>query len=84
MALVAWETVCCPISQGGAGVHSLQYTNLALLTKCVRRLLTQPGDLVSVLLQDSYEALLDWHKWQTPQTSDSSFMSFLHPIFSAV
>ena len=32
-ALVAWETVCRPVSQGGLGIQSLQHTNLALLTK---------------------------------------------------
>ena len=61
--LVAWETVCRPDSQGGLGVHYLQHTNLVLLTKWVSRLLTPSGDLVSVLLQDSYRASLDWHKW---------------------
>ena len=65
-ALVAWETVCRPVSQGGLGIHSLQHTNLAMLTKWVCRLLMPPGDLVSMLLQDCYGALLDWHKWQIP------------------
>ena len=44
--LVAWETVCRPVSQGGLGVQYLQHTNLALLTKWVCRLLTPSGDLV--------------------------------------
>ena len=83
-ALVAWETVCRPVSQSGLGIHSLQHTNLALLTKWVCRLLSPSGDLVSVLLQGCYVASLDWHKWQIPQRGDSEFMSSFRPIFSVV
>ena len=83
-ALVAWEIVCRPVSQGGLGIHSLQHTNLALLTKWVCRLLLPSGDLVSVLLQDCYGASHDWHKWQISQRGDSTFMSSLRPIFSVV
>ena len=71
-ALVAWEIVCRPVSQGGLGIHSLLHTNLALLTKWVCCLLTPPGDLVSALRQDCYTASLDRNKWQTPQRGDSS------------
>ena len=39
-ALVAWETVCRPVSHGGLGIQSLQHTNLALLSKWVCRLLS--------------------------------------------
>ena len=83
-ALVTWETVCRPASQGGLGVQSLQYTNLALLTKWVGRLLQPSGDLLSVLLHDCYGASLDWLKWQTPQRGDSAFMSSLRPIFAVL
>ena len=82
--LVAWENVCRPVSQGGLGLQSLQHTNLALLTKWVRRLLQPSGDLMSVLLHDCYGASLNWLKWQTPQRGDSAFMSSLRPIFSIV
>ena len=34
--LVAWETVCRPIEQGGLGVRQLQHTNTALLAKWVQ------------------------------------------------
>ena len=84
MGLVTWETVCRPVSQGGLGVQSLQYTNLALLTKWVSRLLQSLGDLLSVLLQDCYGASLDWIQWQTPQRGDSAFMSSLRPVFAVV
>ena len=83
-ALVTWETVCRPVSQGGLGVHSLQHTNLAILTKWVSRLLQPAGDLVSVLLQDCYGASLDWIHWQTPRRGDSAFMSSLRPVFAVV
>ena len=83
-ALVAWETVCRLVSHGGLGIQSMQHTNLALLTKWVCCLLSPSGDLGSVILQDCYGASLDWHKWQIPQRGDSTFMSSLRPIFSAV
>ena len=35
-ALVSWTTVCRPVSQGGLGIHHLQDTNMALVTKWVR------------------------------------------------
>ena len=37
-----------------------------------------------MLLQDSYGASFDWHKWQTPKRGNSAFMSSLRPIFSVV
>ena len=83
-ALVTWETVCRPVSQGDLGVHSLQHTNLAILTKWVSCLLQPVGDLVSVVLQDCYGASLDWIHWQTPQRGDSAFMSSLRPVFAVV
>ena len=83
-ALVKWETVCRPVSQGGLGVQSLQHTNLALLTKWVGRLLQPSGDLLSVLLHDCYGASIDWLKWQTPQRGNSAFMSSLRPVFAVV
>ena len=84
MALVTWETVCHPASQGELGVQSLLHTNLVLLTKWVGRLLQLSGDLLSVLLHDCYGASLDWLKWQTPQRGDSTFMSSLRPIFAVM
>ena len=84
MALVKWETVCHPVSQGGLGVQSLQHTNLALLTKWVGRLLQSPRDLLSVLLHDCSGAAINWLHWQTPQRGDSAFMSSLRPVFAVV
>ena len=82
--LVAWETVCRPVTQGGLGVRQLQHTNVALLTKWVWRLMQPPGDLTSRILQDGYGDSLDWHTWGTPQKGDSAFMSSLRPIFPTV
>ena len=81
---MTWETVCCPVSQGGLGVQSLQHTNLALLTKWVGRPLQPSGDLLSVVLHDCYGASINWLKWQTPQRGDSAFMSSLCPVFAVV
>ena len=36
-ALVAWTNVCRLVSQGKLGIRHLQHTNMALLTKWVRR-----------------------------------------------
>ena len=53
-ALITWTTVCQPISQGGLGIRHLQHTNMALLTKWVRRMMQPSGDLASVVLRDGY------------------------------
>ena len=50
VALVAWTIVCRPVSQGGLGIRHLQHTNMALLTKWVRRMIQHSEDLVSVVL----------------------------------
>ena len=80
--LVAWETVCRPIKQGGLGVRQLQHTNTALLAKWVHRILHPSGDLTSIVLRDEYGGALDWQTWQTPWQGDSAFMTSLRPIFS--
>ena len=84
VALVAWETVCRPVSQGGLGVPHLQQANMTLLTKWVARLMQPSGDMVVAILRDGYGASLDWQRWQTPQRGDSAFISSLRPIFQTV
>ena len=83
-ALVAWTTVCRPVSQGGLGVRHLQHTNTALLTKWVCWILNPSGDLVSVVLRDGYGYSLDWEMWQTPRRGDSAFMASLRKCFPQV
>ena len=84
VALVAWETVCRPVSQGGLGVPHLQQANMALLTKWVARLMHPSEEMVVAILCDGYGASLDWQRWQTSQRGDSAFMSSLRPIFKSV
>ena len=84
VALVAWETVCRPVSQGGLGVPHFQHVNIALLTKWVARLMQPSGDMVAAILRDGYGASLDWQIWQIPRKGNSAFMSSLRPIFKTV
>ena len=77
VALVAWEIVCHPVSQGGLGVPHFQHVNRALLTKWVARLMQLFGDMVAAILRDGYGASLDWQIWQNPRRGDSAFMSSL-------
>ena len=84
VALVAWETVCRPVDQGGLGVRQLLHTNTALLSKWVSRLLQPTGDLVTTVLRDEYGSKLDWQLWQTPRRGDSAFISSLRAVFHAV
>ena len=84
VALVAWDTVCRPVSQGGLGVPHFQQVNMALLTRWVARLMHPSGDMVAAILHDGYGASLDWQMWQTPQRGDSAFISSLRPIFKTV
>ena len=58
-ALVAWKTVCRPVSQGSLGIRNLLHTNMALLSRWVCRLMQPSDDLVSVVLRDGYGSLLD-------------------------
>ena len=83
-ALVAWETVCRPVDQGGLGVQQLLHTNIALLSKWIGRLLQPTRDLVTTVLRDEYGTTLDWQFWQTLRRGDSAFMSSLRTIFQAV
>ena len=84
VALVAWETVCRPVSQGGLGVPHYQLVNMAFLTKWVARLMHASGDLIAAMLRDGYGTSLDCQMWQTPQRGDSAFMPSLRLIFKAV
>ena len=49
-ALMAWSTVCRPVSQGGLGIRHLKHTNMALLTKWVHRIMQPSGDLATMVL----------------------------------
>ena len=82
--LMAWTTVCRPVSQGGLGIRNLQHTNMALLTKWVRRMMQPSGDLVSVVLRDVCGHSLDWEIWQTLRSGDSAFMESLRTCFPQV
>ena len=80
-ALVAWSTVCRPVTQGGLGIRHLQHTNMALLAKWVRRMMQPSGDLATVVLRDGHGSSLDW---QTPRRGDSAFMSSVRTCFPQV
>ena len=84
VALVAWETVCRPVDQGGLGIWQLLHTNTTLLSKWVYRLLQPTGDLVTTVLRDEYGTMLDWQLWQTPRRGDSAFISSLRAVFQAI
>ena len=83
-ALVAWSTVCRPVTQGGLGIRHFQHTNMTLLAKWVRQMMQLLGDLATVVLRDGYESLLDWEMWRTPTQDDSAFMSSVHTCFPQV
>ena len=83
-ALVAWTTVWRPVSQGRLRIRHLQHTNMALLTKWVRRMMQPSGDLASVVLRDGYGHSLDWEMWQTPRCGDSAFMVSMRTCFLQV
>ena len=62
VAVVAWETVCRPVSQGGLGVPLIQQAKMTLLTKWVARLMHPSGELVLTIFRDGYGASLDWQR----------------------
>ena len=51
-ALVAWSTVCRPVTQGRLDIRDLQHTNMAFLTKWVCRMMQPSGDLATVVLRE--------------------------------
>ena len=67
--------MCRPVSQCRLGISHLQHTNIALLTKWVRRRIQPLGDLVSVVLHDEYSSSLDWEIWRTTRRGNSVFMA---------
>ena len=73
--LIAWSTVCWPVTQGGLGIRHLQQTNMALLAKWVQRMTQPSGDLATVVLRDRYGSSLDWEMWRTPRRGDFAFIS---------
>ena len=83
-ALVARETVCRPMDQGGLGIRQLLHINATLLSKWVCRLLQPTRDLVATVLRDEYETTLNWQFWQTSRRGDSAFMSSLRAVLQAV
>ena len=80
-ALVAWSTMCRPVSQGGLGLRYLQHANMALLTKWVRRIMQLSGNLATVVLRDGYGSLLDWEMWRIPRCGDSAYMLSVQTCF---
>ena len=83
-ALVAWSTVCRPVTQGGLGIRHLQHTNMALLAKWVQWMMQPSGDLATVVLRDGYGSSLDWEMWQTSRRGNSAFMSSVRTCFPQV
>ena len=81
-ALVAWSTVCQPMTQGRLGIRHLQHTNMTFLAKWVRQMIQPSGDLATVELQDGYGSLLDWERRvRTLRHDDSAFMSNMRTCF---
>ena len=72
--LVAWSTVCQPVTQGELGISHLQHTNMARLTKWVRQMMQPSGDLATAVLRDRYGSSLDWEMWRTLRRDDSAFV----------
>ena len=58
-ALVAWSTVCRPISQGSLGIRHIQRTNDALLAKIVLQDMQPSGDILSLVLRQAYGHSMD-------------------------
>ena len=73
-ALVSWDSVCRPLSDGGLGIRHLHHNNLALLCKWIARVMKPDEDTLSQFLHETYGPTLDWSIWATPQRDDSPFM----------
>ena len=58
-ALVAWTTVCWPVAYGVLGIHHLDHTNTALLSKWVIQVIDSTRDMVSTVLHEQYRHSLD-------------------------
>ena len=83
-ALIAWSTVCRPVTLGGLDVHHLQHTNAALLSKWVIQVMKPSSDMVSILLRETYKHSLDWSVWATPRHEDSPVVAGLRGTFPLV
>ena len=83
-ALVAWDSVCRPLSNGGLGIRHLHHNNLALMCKWIARVMKPADDILSHLLHEMYGSTLDWSLWATPQRGDSPFMAGLRGTFPLV
>ena len=57
MALVSWDLICRSANQGGQRVINLQAMNLAMLTKCVAKIMNSKEDLALRVQRDSYNWL---------------------------
>ena len=83
-ALVAWDAVCRPLSDGGLGIRHLHHNNSALMCKWIARVMKPEDDMLSHLLHEMYGSTLDWNMWATPQRGDSPFMAGLRGTFPLV
>ena len=83
-ALVAWDSVCRPLSDGGLGIRHLHHNNLALMCKWIARVMKPADDILSHLLHEMYGSTLDWSLWATPHRGDSPFMAGLQGTFPLV
>ena len=81
-ALVAWSTVCRPISQGGLEIRQIQLTNDALHAQRVLQVMQLSGDILSLVLRQTYGHSMDWDTWATPQRGDSPFIAGLRESFT--
>ena len=75
-ALVAWSTVCRPISQGGLGIRHIQHTNAAL------QVMQPSRNVLSLLLRQVYGHSMDWDTRATPRRGDSPFIAGLRESFT--
>ena len=48
-AIVAWDSICQPLSNGGLGIRHLCHNNLALMCKWITQVMKPDDDILSYL-----------------------------------
>ena len=83
--LAKWDILCQPKEQGGLGIQNLELKNIALLSKCLYRLLTTDGTWQQILhnkyLGTKPLVSIQWksgdsHFWASLMKVKSNFLRF--------